>query len=86
MNDAKDERFLSICLVVRNFRSVNGKKIDTALRDIEQFRQALSMVEDLMDNDQLCRYFSSLVKDLHCVQKYFTFSSKYYMNLVMLAL
>ncbi len=61
MNDAKDDRFLSICLVVKNFRSFNEEKIDKELRDIEQFRQALSMVEDLIDNDQLCRYFSYMI-------------------------
>ncbi len=61
INDAKDERFLSICLVVKNFRSFNEENIDEELRDIEQFRQALSMVEDLIDNDQLCRYFSYMI-------------------------
>lgn len=61
MNGGNDERFLFVCLAVSNFRYFNVEKIDGELRDIEQFRQALSMVEDFLDNDQLCGFFSYMI-------------------------
>ena len=61
MNGVNDERFLFVCLAVSNFRYFNVKKVDGELRDIEQFRQALSMVEDFIDNDQLCGFFSYMI-------------------------
>ena len=53
--------FFSIFLVVINFRYFNEKKIDPPLQ-VEQFRQALSMVEDVIDNDRLCSYFSYMLQ------------------------
>jgi len=47
---------------VTNFRFFNENKIDPSLRDVEQFRQALFMVEDLLDNDRLCSYFSYMIQ------------------------
>ncbi|CAF2033414.1 unnamed protein product [Rotaria magnacalcarata] len=40
------------------FRYFNHLKIEEALKNSKQFCQALSMVEDLIDNDNLCCYYS----------------------------
>ena len=40
------------------FRYFNDLKIHNDLQNSKQFCQALSMVEDLIDNDNLCCYYS----------------------------
>lgn len=55
-----DELFF-LYLVVINFRYFNEEKIDQPLHAVQPFRQALFMVEDVIDNDQLCRYFSYMI-------------------------
>ncbi|CAF3590483.1 unnamed protein product [Rotaria socialis] len=40
------------------FRYFNHLKIEEELKNSKQFCQALSMVEDLIDNDNLCCYYS----------------------------
>jgi hypothetical protein len=56
-----DELFF-LYLVVINFRYFNEEKIDQPLHAVQPFRQALFMVEDVIDNDQLCRYFSYMIQ------------------------